>query len=261
MSQEKSKWRRRSVLVLATTTAILGAAGITMAAGTSTASFKFTPSTVPKHRFRAGALTVHSHTAFTRDTQTDRIRFNFDDHFRFAPRSVPSCNPSNVLGSIDMAQAMARCGSTKVGSGTMQFAHATETYNGCILAFNRTPLDRPPRILLLMRAEVAPSPATIDCSNPRANHNGNVTVLLQGTLRRGETRPDYRVQLDLNHIAQATPLPITDLVLTLDRGSYVSARCATEDSVHGWQLRTRIRYANPRKVQTLDDSAQRCGAV
>ena len=247
------------MLVLATTTAVLAAAGIATAAGTSTVSFKFTPSTVPEHTFRAGAFNVHAHSAFTHDTRADRIRFNFDDDFRFAADSVPSCNPFHISGIIDMAQAMARCGSAMVGSGTAQFTHGTETYNGCILAFNRTPPDLPPRVLLFIRANFAPSSA-INCSNPRSNHDGNATVLLQGALRRGETGPDYGVQLDLNHLTQAAAFPITDLVLTLHRGDYLSARCAIEDSVRGWQLRTRVRYANPRRVQTLDDYAQRCVA-
>jgi hypothetical protein len=257
MSGERLDRRRRLLLVLATTAATLAATGITMAAGTSNVSFKFTPSTVPKHRLEGGTLNVHAHSAFTRDTRTDRIRFNFDDHFRFAPSSVPaSCNPFDVSVNIDMAEAMARCGSAKIGTGTVQLTHGTETYNGCVLAFNRTPPSHLPRVLLFMVVEFGSS-TTIDCSNPRSNHNGNSTVLLQGILRRGETRPDYRVQLDLNHISQATPFPITDLDLRLQRGHYISAHCGTEDFLRGWQLRTRLRSVNPSSFQKVD-STQRC---
>ena len=258
MSQEKFNGRRRLMLAVATTAATLAATGITMAVGTSTVSFIFTPSTVPKHHFTSGTLSVHAHSAFTRDTRTDRIRFNFDDQFTFAPSSVPaSCNPFDVSAIIDMAEAMARCGPAKIGTGTVQFTHATETYNGCILAFNRTPPGQLPRVLLFMVAGFAPASTTIDCSNPRSNHNGNSTVLLQGILRRGETRPDYRVQLDLNHISQATAFPITDLDLKLQRGRYISARCGTEDRLRAWQLRTRLRYVNPTSFQKVD-STQRC---
>jgi hypothetical protein len=254
MSQEESCLRRRRVLVLATTALILVAPGIAIAA-----SFKFTPSAVPKHWFKAGALNIHARPV-SRYSDTDRIRFNFDDHFRFAPSSVPaSCNPFEISFG-GMAHAMARCGSAKTGSGTVQFTHGTETYNGCALAFNRTPPDHLPRVLLFIRAKFAPYSTTIDCSNPRSNRKGNSTVLLQGTLRPRATGPAYKVQLDFKHITQAAGVnPINDLNLTLQRGRYITARCAHEDAFRGWQLRTKLTYINPSRARAVD-STQRCSA-
>jgi hypothetical protein len=81
-------------------------------------------------------------------------------------------------------------------------------------------------------------------------------VLVQGALRRSSTGPDYRTQLDFNHLS-ATPLPLTDVNLTLGEGEYVSGRCF-DDHPRSWQLRTRLRYVNPDGAQIVD-STQQCG--
>jgi hypothetical protein len=220
----------------------------------ATVRFEFTPSTVPEDDFRAGALDLLLRTGATHDTRTTRIEFGFDDDFRFSTDVVPTCDPDELVGQIDMAEAMGRCGSAKVGAGTGEGTLGTAIFNGCVLAFNGTPSDDGlPAILLFIRAD--PSPPTIDCSNPDSNHNGHYTLLWQGSLADAPDGSGYGRVLTLRHLA--APVQINDLNLTLGNGDYVSARCSSPDALDGWQLRTQLRYLRPRSAQTMH-SIQPC---
>lgn len=220
----------------------------------ATVRFEFNPSTVPEDDFRAGTLDLLLRTGATHDTRTTRIEFGFDDHFRFNPDAVPTCNPDDLVGQIDMAEAMGRCGSAEVGTGTGEGTLGTAIFNGCVLAFNGTPSDDGlPTLLLFIRAD--PSPPTIDCSEPDSNHNGHYTLLWQGSLVNASEGSGYGSVLTLRHLA--APAQINDLNLTLDNGDYVSARCDSQDALEGWQLRTQLRYLRPRSAQTMH-SIQPC---
>jgi hypothetical protein len=222
----------------------------------ATVRFEFNPSTVPEDDFSAGALDLLLRTGATHDTRTTRIEFDFDDHFRFATDAVPTCNPDDLVGQIDMAEAMQRCGSAKVGTGTGEGALGTAIFNGCVLVFNGTPSDDGlPTVLLFIRAD--PSPPTIDCSNPDSNHNGHYTLLWQGSLAYAPDGSGHGSVLTLRHLAR--PVQITDLNLTLGNGDYVSARCDSQDAQEGWQLQTQLSYLKPRSVQTMH-SIQPCVA-
>lgn len=238
--------------------ASLVAAGITMASRSTRVSFEFTPSTVPRHTYAAGAIHVHLRTAVPHRTRASRIRFDFDSHFRFAPGAYPICDHfEDVPGQIgiDMAAAMAQCGSAKVGSGTAQAKNGTTIVKTCVLAFNGPPSDDGlPTLKLYIRAQL--SPPIVDCSNPRSNHNGNVSLELVGLLGHSP-RPGYGRELRFNRMNRVQPFPLTDLDITLRRGHYVSAHCSPADSRRGWQLRTKVGYVKPRRVQRVH-STQRC---
>jgi hypothetical protein len=250
--------RRRSTAVLAIVTvavSTMAIEGITMATGISTVSFESAPSTVARHRFEPGAINVHLQTAATHGTRTDRIEFDFDDRFRFAPGAVPTCDPEDLAGGPDMAEAMASCGSANIGTGTAEATDGRTTFTTCTLAFNGPRSDDgsfggpPPdegrsTVFLLVRAQL--SPPAIDCSNPPSNHSGNVTLLVVGFLE-DDTTADYGMALSFNHLTRVEPVPLTDLNLTLQNGQYVSARCGLEDFLHGWQLRTKVSYLTPRR--------------
>jgi len=235
--------------------ASLVAAGITMASRSTRVSFEFTPSTVPRHTYAAGAIHVHLRTAVPHRTRASRIRFDFDNHFRFTPDTAPTCHSEDISNSqIDMATAMARCGSAKVGSGTAKATDGTTTFKPCVLAFNGPPEGGVPTVLLFVRVQF--SPPVADCSNPPSNHSGNVTLLAKGFL--GHSRLDgYRRELSFNRLNRVEPFPLTDLNLTLKRGDYIGARCASGDSRRGWHLRTKVGYVKPRSVQVVK-SIQRC---
>jgi len=232
--------------------ATLVVAGITMASRGTRVSFEFTPSTVPRHRYAAGAIHIHLRTAVPHRTRASRIRFDFDNHFRFAPDTAPTCHSEDISG--DMANAMARCGSASVGSGTAKATDGTTTFKPCVLAFNGPPEGGVPTVLLFVRVQF--SPPVADCSNPPSNHSGNVTLLAKGFLAHSPL-DGYRRELSFNRLNRVEPFPLTDLNLTLRRGDYISARCASGDSRRGWHLRTKVGYVKPRSVQVAK-SIQRC---
>ncbi|HEY7151106.1 MAG TPA: hypothetical protein VH391_05450 [Solirubrobacterales bacterium] len=230
-----------------------GVAG--MASRGTRVSFEFTPSTVPRHAYAAGAIHVHLRTAVPRRTRASRIQFDFDDHFKFAPGSAPTCHREDISNSqVDMATAMARCGSASIGSGTAKATDGSTTLEPCVLVFNGAREDGAATVLLFVRVRF--SPPVADCSHPAANHSGNTSLLVRGFLAHSRLR-GYRKALRFNRLNGAEPLPLTDLDLTLQKGDYISAHCSSADSERGWRLRTKVGYVKPRRVQRVE-ATQRC---
>ena len=224
---------RRSAAVLALAIAgALAATGVALAAGSSTASFTFSPTVVTKIAYKPGKIAFHTHTNYTNPGNsnpggaTKRLQLNLDNDFNFSPGAAPTCTTS--LSGKDMAQAMApaACGNAMIGSG---FASAIDTalagsptIHGCVLVFNR-PANR---ALLFLRMK-ATNPSSITCTNPSSNHQGTTTVLLPGVLVTSPLGGDYGKQLDVNNIIRdashpnASPFPLADLNVSIQRGSYV----------------------------------------
>jgi hypothetical protein len=242
-------------LAVMVATASIVATGTTMASRGTKVSFEFAPSAVPRHSYAAGSIHVHLRTVAPPDTRASRVRFDFDNSFKFAPDSVPTCRQEDIFNSqIDMATAMARCGSANIGSGTVKATSGTTTYKPCVLAFNGPREGGVPTVLLFVRFQF--SPPVADCSNPSSNHGGDVTLLVKGFLRRSPL-DRYRKKLTLNRLNRVQPFPLTSLNLTFQKDDYISARCGRGDSRRGWQLRTAVGYVKPRSVEVVK-SAQRC---
>ena len=257
---------KRSAAVLALAIAgALAATGVALAAGSSTASFTFSPTVVTKIAYKPGKIAFHTHTNYTNPGNsnpggaTKRLQLNLDNDFSFSPGAAPTCT-ANLSGK-DMAQAMApaACGNAVIGSG---FASAIDTalagsptIHGCVLVFNR-PANR---ALLFLRMK-ATNPSSITCTNPSSNHQGTTTVLLPGVLVTSPLGGDYGKQLDVNNIIKdpshpnASPFPLADLNVGIQRGSYVSARCFDADRT--WNLQTKFTY-NDNTTQTRN-SATTC---
>jgi hypothetical protein len=123
---------------------------------------------------------------------------------------------------------------------------------GCVLAFNAQDGNpdvggNQPGLLLFTRlgvASPAPNCARSAWGNPT---NGNTSILLQGALKGASG--DFGTQLDVNHIPQGVPL--SDFQTTVQKGSYVSARC--NDANKQWNLRAKFTYT-PSGTQTVTDS-------
>ncbi len=116
------RFKRRSAAIIALAVAgALSVAGIALAATSSTASFKFTPSKVSKTTFRRRDRSTSTRTRTTADANsnyTDRAQLYFDNDFTFNTGAVPKCNKTNISGTKTMAQAMAACGAKLIGKGT-----------------------------------------------------------------------------------------------------------------------------------------------
>jgi hypothetical protein len=241
---------RGSVVVVAVAVAgALAVAGIALGSGSSTASFSFRPHKVPKKHYKKGKLFVHTHTDYTNGgTKTDRAQLYFDDDLKIKTKRIPRCNKARISGNIDMAGAMAKCGRAKIGSGKAQAnVRMPGDAKACVLAFNGKPSGRKPTILLFTRVQVT---GPIDCTIAASNHNGNVTVLLEGVLKGA--KGDYGTQLDINHITSVAAFPLRDFRVTVKRGRYVSARC--HDRNKKWNMKAKFTYLNPSATQKVNSS-------
>jgi hypothetical protein len=246
-----SRIKRRSAVIFALAAAgALAVAGIALASGTSTVSFKFSPSNVPKTTFQKGKINIHTHTNYTGATQTDRARLFFDDDFKINTGAAPKCKESKISGK-NMKDAMAACGSSLIGTGT---AAASGGIGACVLVFNGTGSGG--HILLHTRASFA---GPFSCANPSNNTKGDVSVVLNGALKSNPASlgGDFSggKQLDFNHITGVSPFPLTDFNVTVQKGNFFSARC--HDSNHKWNLQTKFTYVSPASTQTVK-SSQTC---
>jgi len=244
---------KRLALILGLTGAGVWALSGVALATSSTSTFEFTPSTVPKEVYKSGKLAVHTHTTYTSAGQkTDRAQLDFDNDLRIRTSGIPQCNKSSIAGNVTMAQAMSACATAKLGSGTaLANAASPGDTQACVLAFNGQPSSGRPTLLLFTRVFVTGQ--TRNCSNPAGNTSGFTTVLLEGVIR--SATGDFGSQLDVNHITSVAALPLSDFRVSVKRGGYVSARC--QDANRQWNLNTTFTYANPSASQTVTD-AQTC---
>ncbi len=98
--------KRRVVVVLALAAAMsLAVAGIAYAAISSTVTFKFTPTKVPKTTYKAGQINVHTHTNYSdvSSQYTDRAQLYFDSDFKVNTSATPKCAKSKISGTKTMA--------------------------------------------------------------------------------------------------------------------------------------------------------------
>jgi hypothetical protein len=247
------RMRYAAFLALAAVAAV-ALAGIALAAPDgNTSSVKgsgFKPAKLPKNTYKSGALITHTHTNYAHPGNelqggfTDRAQLYFDNDGKLNPTGVPRCAKAKISGNLTMKQAMAKCGKAKVGTGRAQALAGTSAVNGCVLVFNGSPTPQgQPTDLILTRLQ-ASVPSSINCANPATNTNGNVTVLLEGVVKRNPASlgPDFKRgnMLDVNHIPRT--LPLTDFRVTTKRGKYISSRC--HDSNKRLNIKGKFTYSD-----------------
>jgi len=219
--------RRHAAILAAMAIGALGAAGAAFAItdNTSTLSATITPNTgLSKTTYTNVSLFVHVHTNFahpgdkTNGGFVKDVKLYFDSDGKINAGSVPVCNQN--LGTLNMKQAMAACGTAKVGSGTAQGTNTTNgTIPGCVLDFNGpTNSVGQPTIKLYSRFPMT------DCSSPSTNTGGLTNVILTGTVKPAN-KVGYGKLLDVPNIDSA-PLPLKDFATTVKRGNYLQARCS-----------------------------------
>ena len=236
--------RRRFAVIFALAAAgVIAVAGIAMAAATSNFTFKFSPASVPKNNFKAGALATDLRTSYTNPGNNnpggavERTRIFLDKNWKINPNAAAKCS-SSQLANKTMKQAMAACGNALVGRGTAQAtANGLFTINACVLLFNGKPQNNQPTLKVFTRAQ-ASNPSSISCADPKNNTQGNVTVLLNGVLKPASGL--YGKVLDVNNITQASQFPLTIFKTTIKKGNYVSARCAAANKT--WHMQTIWTY-------------------
>jgi hypothetical protein len=234
--------RRYAVLLALAAAGALTVSGIAMAASSSTFSFKFSPSSVPKTTYKAGSLFTDLRTSYTAPADpVNRTQIYLDKNFKINPNAAGKCAASQ-LSNKTMAQAMAACKNALVGKGTAQAQAAFGTVRACVLLFNGKPKNGLPTLQVFTRAQASPN-SQINCANPSTNNSGNATVLLQGVLKGASGK--YGKVLDVNNITQASPFPLTVYTTTIKKGNYVSARCRATDKT--WHMQITWTYKSGKK--------------
>jgi hypothetical protein len=244
--------RRGTARRLAGLVVAAGAAGTLLTAGValganSSLSFSFrcdgqpVPNQCPKATRTAGKLALLAQPDPL--ARARRIQFLFDNDFRFRPWVVPKCAP-NQIASADMAQAIAACGPTLIGTGTAAFGDPGGGSHvfGCLLLFNGTndPSTRDPRILFYLRYREEQSPNQLHCEDdPASNHGGDGTGVSPAILKT-VAQGDYHTELDYPAPSFGF-IPLGRLAFDLDADGYMRARCNDPD--HVWNLRTKITFA------------------
>jgi hypothetical protein len=248
--------RRRHAVVLAIGGVVaVAAAGIALAApngNSSTLDSYVIPSTLPKTTYKAAKLFTHVSTTYAhpgdkpRGGFVRRTQIWYDDDGTVNPGAVPVC--SQNLANTTMAQAMNRCGKSKVGTGK---AVATSTQNAninaCVLVFNGPKKNGYPTVLLHTRIQGT------NCTQPVGNNSGALTVLLTGFIK--PATGDYGKMLDVPNI-DTQPLPLKDYQATVGGGGtrYIIARC--HDTDHRLNSKAKFTYSDGQS-DTVTDS-QRC---
>jgi hypothetical protein len=224
------------------------AAGVAIAAPTSTFTFKTSPSTAPKNTFKAGSLFTNLTTHYTNPGNNnpggavERTQIFLDKNFKVNPSAAAKCSPSQLRNKT-MKQAMAACGKAKVGSGVATAsANGVFTIHGCVLLFNGKPQAGHPTLQVFTRVNASP-PGNISCANPAGNSQGNVTVLLNGVLKPAAA--PYGKVLDVNHITQSAAFPLEIFKTTIKKGNYISRRCNASNRL--WHLKVAWTYNNNTK--------------
>jgi len=249
--------RRYAILIALGAVLAVTAAGVAIAAPTSTFTFKTTPSTAPKNTFKAGALFTNLQTHYTNPGNNnpggavERTQIFLDKNFKVNPGAAAKCSPSQLRNKT-MKQAMAACGNALVGSGTATAsANGVFTIHGCVLLFNGAPQAGNPTLQVFTRVNASP-PGDISCANPSTNSQGNATVLLNGVFKPASGQ--YGMVLDVNHITQAAAFPLEVFKTTVKKGNYASARCAAAD--HLWHVKVTWTYNN--NTKNTVSRTQRC---
>ena len=256
--------KKRSAAVLALAIAgALAATGVALAAGSSTASFTFSPTVVTKIAYKPGKIAFHTHTNYTQPGQFEPWRRHEEaaaqsrQRLQFRPGAAPNCIAS--LSGKDMAQAMApaACGNAMIGSGTASALHtalpATPAIHGCVLAF-----DRPDNRALLFLRIKATNPSSIDLHEsvlqPPGHHDraaaGRPRDRAHSAGTTASSSTSTTSSRDPSH-PNASPFPLADLDVSIQRGSYVNARCFDADRT--WNMQTKFTY-NDNTTQTRNST-------
>jgi hypothetical protein len=232
--------RRHSILAFVSIAALV-VAGTTFANHTSNVSslpeFKFEPRDLPKSTFKAGALTVRTHTNYShpgdaaRGGKAKTVTLLFDNDIRVNLAGIPPCKATFGSGTT-IRQAWNTCGP---GAGASRNAYLSpptavsgrastappSNFNACTLVFKRG--ANPGRILLFARVTLVAN-GTANCSNPATNTAGNTTTVLIGTLS-SVNQADFKTRFRVPNIDQL-PLPLDDFKARVKRAGVFKARCA-----------------------------------
>ncbi len=256
--------RRLTVTLAVAAAGALGVTGIALAGvsangdDSSIDQFAVTPNKLPKKKFKAIKHVLDLSNVYANPGNDNpggavhRTQIYIDDDVKLNPKAAAKCDPASVSGNIPMSQAMAACGSAKVGSGTAKATvNGAFDVNGCVLLFNGTPQGGKPTLLVYTRVQVS-NPSSITCADPANNNQGNASILLQGVVKPASG--DFGIQLDVNNIDDAAAFPLTQFNTVLKKGNYLSARCHDSNKT----LNEKVTWTYNDNTKETEKASQKC---
>ncbi|MFN2612336.1 MAG: hypothetical protein ABR536_03075 [Solirubrobacterales bacterium] len=102
------------------------------------------------------------------------VNIDFDNDFKFTTKGIATCNPILLTGTTT-AQAIAVCGASQVGAGSATLGGIAGPASAVVTAFNGTPVNGQPQILL----------------HSRIGAPLNTTAILSGVLTSSPVGGDY----------------------------------------------------------------------
>jgi hypothetical protein len=257
--------RRYGVVLAIAAAGALAVAGVAVAGTASNGNVadfgaSISPNKVPKKKFKAATLKFNSSTVFAdpgvqpNGGATHRLQVWLDKNVKINPKATKTCNSDKIEGNITMAQAMAACGKSKVGTGKLEaynFANPAHPVPGCGLSFNSKKGGKP-ALLVFVRTQVGGPTPQMSCKDPRNNNQGNVTVLLAGKIKNASGK--YGYQIDINDIEQNAALPLQADAFKFKKGNYISARCKSKKKT--WHFKAKHTYTD--NVTVTDKKKQKC---
>jgi len=276
--------KRRAALALATAAAV-GAGLIAFTGSASALSFctpaapnptagnqscvngAITPNTGLGSTFKNVSLFTHVSTKYLNPGNkasggfAKTVSVLYDSDGRITPGTIPTCTTAQLSGK-NIAQAWATCGPGAGAAHNAYLSPATgvsgrastappSNFNGCTLVFRGPNSGANPTVVLYTRVTLVAN-GTANCNSPASNTGGNSTVLLTGTIAPAGVA-GFGKKLVTTGI-DALPLPLDDFYATIQRGSYVQAKCTTAPL----RIRAVFQYSGTGQATDTANFSQPC---
>jgi len=276
--------KRRAALALATAAAV-GAGLIAFTGSASALSFctpaapnptavnqscvngSITPNTGLGSTFKNVSLFTHVSTKYLNPGNkasggfAKTVSVLYDSDGRITPGTIPTCTTAQLSGK-NIAQAWATCGPGAGAAHNAYLSPATgvsgrastappSNFNGCTLVFRGPNSGANPTVVLYTRVTLVAN-GTANCNSPASNTGGNSTVLLTGTIAPAGVA-GFGKKLVTTGI-DALPLPLDDFYATIQRGSYVQAKCTTAPL----RIRAVFQYSGTGQATDTANFSQPC---
>ena len=222
---------------------------------------------LPNHSAASNSLFVHTHTNYAHPGDKAQggfaktVTLLFDNDWAITAGTIPKCTTAQLSGK-NISQAWATCGPGAAASHNAYLSPATavsgrastappSNFNGCTLVFRGPNSGANPTVVLYTRVTLVAN-GTANCNSPASNTGGNSTVLLTGTIAPAGVA-GFGKKLVTTGI-DALPLPLDDFYATIQRGSYVQAKCTTAPL----RIRAVFQYSGTGQATDTANFSQPC---
>jgi hypothetical protein len=226
-----------------------------------------TPNTGLGSTFKNASLYTHVATRYLHPGNkpqggfTKSVSVLYDSDGKITPGTIPKCTTAQLSGK-NISQAWNTCGPGAGAAHNAYLSPATavsgrastappSNFNGCTLVFRGPTVGANTTVLLYTRITLVAN-GTANCNNPAANTSGNTTIVLTGTIAPAGVA-GFGKKLVTAGI-DSLPLPLDDFYATIQRGSYIQAKC----SASPLNIRGIFQYSGSGQATDTSNFTQPC---